>query len=205
MDTFFYLDSQNKQQGPISTSRFAENGITAQTLVWRDGMSNWTPAGQVPELRHLFNASKATDFASTANQSQPAPQQPASEANPYGQQGNYNQAQTGFNQPQGNYNQAQNGFNPYAQGNPQMMGQRPSNYLILSIFTTICCCLPFGIVGIIYANKVDSAFYAGDYIGAVNYSNTARTWNIVGILSGVLISIIAIFSESAILSSFMFL
>jgi hypothetical protein len=28
--------------------------VTAQTLVWREGMSAWTPAGSVPELGESF-------------------------------------------------------------------------------------------------------------------------------------------------------
>ena len=39
--------------------------------------------------------------------------------------------------------------------------ERPSTYLVLSILVTIFCCLPFGIVGIVYASKVDSCWYAG--------------------------------------------
>ena len=39
--------------------------------------------------------------------------------------------------------------------------ERPSTYLVLSILVTIFCCLPFGIVGIVYASKVDSSWYAG--------------------------------------------
>lgn len=220
MDTFFYLDAQNKQQGPVSTSRFAENGITAQTLVWRDGMENWTPAGQVPELQHLFTGNATPESPNATECFQETRQQSAPETNSYNPQGNGNQTQTGynqmqgnynqpqgggFNQPQGNYNQTQTGFNPYAQGNPHMLGPRPSNYLILSIFTTICCCLPFGIVGIIYSNKVDTAFYAGDYLSAVNYSNQARTWNIIGIVSGSLISLIYLATQGLWFGSMLFI
>ncbi len=30
--------------------------ITRETLVWKDGMSQWTAAGQVPELASLFGS-----------------------------------------------------------------------------------------------------------------------------------------------------
>ena len=29
---------------------------------------------------------------------------------------------------------------------------RPDNYLVVAILTTICCCMPFGIVSIVYAS-----------------------------------------------------
>mgnify|MGYP003297500314 FL=1 len=38
----------------------------------------------------------------------------------------------------------------------------PKNYLAESILATIFCCLPFGIIGIINAARVENAFYSGD-------------------------------------------
>ena len=52
--------------------------------------------------------------------------------------------------------------------------ERPSTYLVLSILVTIFCCLPFGIVGIVYASKVDSSWYAGRADEACAYSRKAR-------------------------------
>lgn len=57
----------------------------------------------------------------------------------------------------------------------------PSNYLWLSILTTILCCLPFGIVGIVYSSKVDSSWLAGDGLAAKDYSNKAKNWSLIGI------------------------
>ena len=34
----------------------APGTLTPETLVWRHGMTGWTPAGQVPELAALFTA-----------------------------------------------------------------------------------------------------------------------------------------------------
>lgn len=58
---------------------------------------------------------------------------------------------------------------------------RPSNYMILSILVTIFCCLPFGIVGIIFASRVDSAWNSGHYDDAVEFSRKARNWSLWGI------------------------
>jgi hypothetical protein len=38
------------------------------------------------------------------------------------------------------------------------------------------CCLPFGIVSIVYAAQVDSKYNAGDYAGALASSKNAKTW-----------------------------
>ena len=39
---------------------------------------------------------------------------------------------------------------------------KPDNYLIWAILTTILCCLPLGIVAIVYSSKVDTLWSAGD-------------------------------------------
>lgn len=69
-------------------------------------------------------------------------------------------------------------------------GTPPPNYLILSIFTTLCCCLPLGIVGIIFAAQVNSKFAAGDYAGAQMASANAKKWSLIGIVVGLLAQII---------------
>ncbi|MFB9057550.1 CD225/dispanin family protein [Mariniflexile ostreae] len=58
---------------------------------------------------------------------------------------------------------------------------RPSNYLALAIISTILCCLPTGIVSIIYASKVNSAYEDGQYAEAVKASKNAKIWGIVSI------------------------
>jgi hypothetical protein len=50
------------------------------------------------------------------------------------------------------------------------------NYLVPAILTTLFCCIPFGIVSIVYAAQVDSKVAAGDRAGALESSRKARTW-----------------------------
>ena len=50
------------------------------------------------------------------------------------------------------------------------------NYLIQAILATIFCCLPAGIVGIVFAAQVNGKLSAGDYAGAVAASRKAKTW-----------------------------
>jgi hypothetical protein len=55
-------------------------------------------------------------------------------------------------------------------------GGAPYNYLIHAIIATLCCCLPGGIVAIIYATKVNSLWDQGDYEGARAAASTAKMW-----------------------------
>src|SRR5471030_1450735 len=47
----WYYAVDNEQKGPINESELKENiaanKLPADTLVWKDGMDNWTPANQV--------------------------------------------------------------------------------------------------------------------------------------------------------------
>lgn len=52
----WYLIQGNMQVGPVDESQLTALGITPETLVWREGMAEWLPASQVPELRYLFGA-----------------------------------------------------------------------------------------------------------------------------------------------------
>jgi hypothetical protein len=60
------------------------------------------------------------------------------------------------------------------------------NYLVHAILCTVFCCLPFGIVGIVYAAQVNGKLAAGDYQGAIMASDSARTWCWVSFLLGLL-------------------
>ena len=52
----------------------------------------------------------------------------------------------------------------------------PKNWLVESILVTILCCLPFGIVGIIHATKVESFWIAGQREAAFKASREAAKW-----------------------------
>ncbi len=55
-------------------------------------------------------------------------------------------------------------------------GVRVPNYLAQAILCTLFCCLPFGIVSIVYAASVNGKLAAGDISGAMQASRMARTW-----------------------------
>jgi uncharacterized membrane protein len=63
----------------------------------------------------------------------------------------------------------------------QIKPTRPNSYLALAIISTILCCLPTGIVSIIYATKVNSSYEDGNYDEANRASKNAKTWGLVSI------------------------
>ena len=50
------------------------------------------------------------------------------------------------------------------------------NHLVRSILSTLFCCLPLGIVSIVYASQVDGKRAAGDIAGAREASGKAKFW-----------------------------
>lgn len=71
------------------------------------------------------------------------------------------------------------------------MGAAPSNYLVPAILVTLFCCLPGGVVAIIYATQVNSKVAAGDLAGAEAASKSAKMW--VMISAGVGVALILIY------------
>ncbi|MEL6320739.1 MAG: GYF domain-containing protein, partial [Cyanobacteria bacterium J06626_14] len=52
----WYISRDGQNFGPFNASQLPQNGLTPNSFVWRNGMSSWLPASQVPELSYLFNA-----------------------------------------------------------------------------------------------------------------------------------------------------
>ena len=69
---------------------------------------------------------------------------------------------------------------------------RPKNWLVESILVTILCCLPFGIVGIIYAAGVNAKYDAGLYADALESSRQAGKWTKIGFFVGLLLGFLGI-------------
>ena len=64
------------------------------------------------------------------------------------------------------------------------------NNLVWAILTTLFCCLPLGIVSIVFASKVDGLRAAGDIAGAWEASRKAKTWAIWSALIGPVLLVI---------------
>jgi phage FluMu protein Com len=74
------------------------------------------------------------------------------------------------------------------------------NYLVEAILCTLFCCLPFGVVAIVFAAQVNGKLAAGDYQGAVEASRTARTWCWVSFWLGLIPMILFFFLQLAALT-----
>ena len=56
---FFIIDHNGQQAGPFSFDQLVQKGISPETLVWKQGMTDWTPAWKVEDLRAVLEAVEA--------------------------------------------------------------------------------------------------------------------------------------------------
>jgi len=108
--------------------------------------STWVWNNSLPDWVEARSLPELADFFVSANVAPQSPPPPAS-----------------------NYNAGPAYSNP---DRPPM----PENYLIWAILATILCCIPPGIVSIIFSTKVSSLYAAGDYAGAQKASVNAKKW-----------------------------
>ena len=160
----WYYARGNQQQGPVALAALQElirgGQLQPNDLVWRNGMGSWQSASQVPEV---YAGIAPAAPAAAAPPAYPPPQAPAAAYAPPGGQQQY--------APQPGY---------YAQPQAVYPPGTVPNHLVWAILS-IFCCQPFGIVAIIFAAQVNSKLAMGDYQGALDSSNKAKTWALVAL------------------------
>ena len=71
----------------------------------------------------------------------------------------------------------------------------PPNYLVQSILVTLCCCIPFGIVAIVYAAQVNGKAAANDILGAQESSRKAKMWCWIALGTGLVVNILVMVAQ----------
>lgn len=160
----WYYSEGGMQRGPVSQEELlamvANGQLGRHELVWREGMAQWQSFAEVDDLR--------PPSLSGAPPLPVAPPIPASTYPPF---------------PQSAAGGAGGAYVPSG-GLTQV-----SSYLWQSIVLTLLCCMPFGIVAIVYASKVDSLVAQGDLNRAFAASKSAKTWCWVALGTGLLINL----------------
>lgn len=166
----YWIIINGKAQGPYGVEEMMRRGATPSTPVWRQGMTEWVPAATVRELAGYFSADTEGE---QLDYSTPPPSPEVGAAGP----------------------QMANAYNPYAaqprQPSPDSQPM-PSTYLGWNIAATILCCIPAGIIGIVFSAMVRGKYDQGDYAGAVKASSRASLWFIISIVVGIIQGVFAL-------------
>ena len=157
----YWIVINDNTVGPLTLDELKHtDGLTPETPLWFDGLAGWTTLGQVPGLMEQLAApapADSTEVAVAGNHPTPLTTSPA------------------YTSPKTEASQA---------ADP---GEMPSSCLGWAIFTTVCCCLPAGVVGIIYASKVSTLWRQGRYDEARKAAETAMWWTVGGITAGLVL------------------
>lgn len=62
----------------------------------------------------------------------------------------------------------------------------PNNYLAWAILTTIFCCMPLGIVSIVYSSRVNNLWLMGHYDAARDTARKAKRWAVASLITTIL-------------------
>ncbi len=175
MKVWVYLDG--RQQGPFEFEQLLDLPVDENTKVWYEGLPRWCAAGELAEMRPLFDGSL---LASRSVEPQPdadtsAAGQAASDAG----EGSATAEEPAVEEQL----RAEADDNPYAPG--RRMKRRelpsepcPSTYIGLSIFLAICCCSPLSI-GALAASICTTSFYQSGNMAKARKASEWAAWLIM--------------------------
>lgn len=74
--------------------------------------------------------------------------------------------------------------------NNQNLTPAPDNHLVKAILTMLFCCLPFGIVSLVNATKVESLWASGQKEQAQEAAEKANKWANIALICGIVGTVI---------------
>ena len=159
MREYFYIDKVGQQHGPVDLDALRRLGLDGNTPVWYEGLSDWTTAEAVEELRGFLASDR--QYQPYGSRAQGTP--------PYGQQN----AGPRY-APGGVY--------------PQDRPLKPDNYLagaiictVLTFFCSLYIATAFAVAGIVFASKVDGLWMQGRYDEAADAAAKAKKFTMIGV------------------------
>ena len=196
----YWIIKDGESKGPFTLEELQAMGISQTTKIWCKGMDNWTKAGETDIADALFahvvdeseersaESAEASESEERIAESAEASEQPRMTPPPYNP--------TLYSQPPYMPQQPpMPGYRP--QPSPQQIyndGYRrgledgkkldadtdtskcPPSNMVWAVLATVFCCMPAGIVSIVYASRVSGLYHKGDFVGAKRASDRAAYW-----------------------------
>lgn len=73
MNEYYYLDANNERKGPIAKEELLSQKLNKETLVWREGLENWTPMKDVAELAEAISQKTPPPLPTNSNNKKEPP------------------------------------------------------------------------------------------------------------------------------------
>ena len=179
----YWINHNGVQSGPVDLEGLKQMGLTSAAYVWHEGLSDWVKITQVPELQGLYDIPVVNPVPSQGVDPQPEVKEPeVTSVPPLPAQEAIVESQP-VQQPQ----QPQQPYQPQYAGEQGAVNEPcPPTNLVWAIITTVLCCIPAGIVAIVYAIKVQNKYREGDIEGAKRASEVGAWWCIAAIILGII-------------------
>ena len=182
----YWINQDGVQHGPVTLSEMEGMGLTADAYVWHNGLEDWVRITEVPELAGTYAPAAVT--IPPLDEELQAEEEPNFAMPPLLDE----ERSDGIREtPSEIVYTNEDVVMPLvddATASPastEPLPECPPTNLVWAIITTILCCIPAGIVAIIYAGKVNNRYLAGDYDGAFRASEAGAWWCIGGIVAGI--------------------
>ena len=170
-----------------SSDLVRRGSLRAVLPVWHSGLAEWTTAERVPELSYMLpEETTQTEETTQIIEVETIVKSPADDSNtPAETAADTSTAAESTSQTSGSRRpQPYSGTWISESTASQPQSQRPASYLTWNILATICCCIPVGIIGIIYSSKVNRYYMEGNEEGARRASETAAWCLIIAFTLG---------------------
>lgn len=159
----YWIIVEGRPQGPFTADQLkVRRDFTADLPVWTSRLTDWTTVGQLPELASLLSVTDGDEPSES-------------------EVGRFVEETVG----QAPVAATQRAATGWIQPREEIDGEkRPSSYLGWNIAMTLCCCMPAGVVGIVFSSMVNQKWQRGDVEGARKASDNAAWCLILAIVLG---------------------
>jgi len=169
MKIWVYLDG--RQQGPFELEQLFDMPVDENTKVWFEGLPRWCAAGEIDELRCLFDGSRPVQ---TETSKQTETSDTSVESDISDQSGEPEVTETiAETKPESSYAPGRRLPRRELPEEPC-----PSTYLGWSIGLAICCCSPLSI-GALIASICVTSFYQGGNVEKARKASEIAAWLIM--------------------------
>ena len=184
----YWINQNGEQSGPLTIDQLRAMNVSTKAYVWHSGLDDWVKIAEVPELAQMFSGTEPVEGekAEDAVAGTPLPPVEGTKAE---------DAVDGTPLPPPELPANMPPVPPAAPVMPAAVDttqpaarpECPPHNLVWAIISTILCCLPAGVVAIVYSVKVMTKYNEGDYAAAEHYSEVSAWWCIGTIILGIIL------------------
>lgn len=211
--TRYWVNFKGNQSGPHSIEELKRMGVDKSAYVWHSGLDDWVKITKVAELNDMLEGKTEVavddkkpsdeiveardeheeDVATSSQQEDEVPEIPKQLEEDEVPEIPEKFLKASSNSSRGGFFRSSRGSSSYFGGSRNSQCEAastgtpkcPPTNLVWSIIITLCCCVPLGVVGIIFAYLTKKHYNQGNYEKAEKFSELGAWTCIIAIMIGV--------------------